>query len=308
MKVFGEGFEKLSAHVGVLHGQTNVALIDNGDRVVVIDTGQSEGDAERLLKTAECVFGKSISLILNTHSHADHCGANDALIKKTGATVWAPQKESLIMQVPEIMSYMYWGGHPFTELEGEGFVCKNPLFTVERRLFANDVLHFAYTDVECILLEGHCFDQMGFLVTDREGGTKSFFVGDALFGMTMLKRYWIPFLLNPELFRKSVERIENTPADFFVPSHGDIYTQNTISEMNQVVTLETETLILKTLKKARLTQEELLEAVAGFAGLDLKMSQFILIGCTVRSYLSSLYARGLVTYSVEDNRMLWSLV
>lgn len=303
--------ERLSAHVALLPGQTNVALLESGDTLIALDTGQSASDAERLLHAAQETFGKRIALILNTHSHADHCGANSRVVQKSQAAVWAPQKEALIMQMPHTMAYMYWGGGPFADLLSDGFVCTEPSYTIERALHAGDVLRFETVSIECVSLTGHCFDQMGFLVTDNHSGTKTFFLGDALFGRTMLKRYWIPFMLEPELFRKSVERIERTQADFFVPGHGDLYTKDTIqaiSEMNQVVTLETETLILKTLARAKLTQEELLEAVADFAGIDLKVGQFVLIGCTIRSYLASLYNRGRVSYKIEDNRMLWSVI
>ena len=93
-----------------------------------------------------------------------------------------------------------------------------------------------------------------------------------------------------------------------MPSHGTIHSRDSIhaiAELNILATLETETLIVKTLRKAAMTQEELLEAVADFAGLDVKLSQFVLIGSTLRSYLSCLYDSGRITYKIEDNRMLW---
>ena len=50
----------------------------------------------------------------------------------------------------------------------------------------------------------------GFIVEDKDEGKKSFFLGDAFFGMKMLSKIWIPFILSPKEFRKSIEKIERT--------------------------------------------------------------------------------------------------
>ena len=64
------------------------------------------------------------------------------------------------------------------------------------------------------------------------------------------------------------------------------------------------------MKKLRLlavrdSKEELLKEVADYAGIRMKLGQVILIGCTLRAYLSCMYNRGLVVFEVTDNRLLW---
>ena len=75
-------------------------------------------------------------------------------------------------------------------------------------------------------------------------------------------------------------------------------------ELNLLAVLETEAMIEDELTKP-LTFEEILKAVADRNNIPLKVSQFELIGSTVRSYLSSLYAAGKITYEITENRMLW---
>ena len=304
-------YESLTQNTGMLHGSTNVGILKSQGKIYCIDAGTYDQDAEALHSTLETLFpGHELAAIINTHSHADHCGADRRLVELTGAQVWAPLYESRIMEFPSVMGALYWGGFPFAELQDEYFAPRKPIH-VDRPLQAGQTIDFGDISLECIPLPGHFYDQLGLLVTDKTGGKTVFFLGDGFFGKEMLKKYWIPFMYNPEQFRSSVELIEGTTADWYVPSHGGVYDYSSISaiaEMNIIVTLETETLILKILRKVSMTHEEILEAVADFAGIDLKLSQFVLIGSTLRSYLSSLYSRGLVTFRIEDNRMLWSAV
>ena len=161
-----------------------------------------------------------------------------------------------------------------------------------------------------ISLPGHYYGQEGFLVNDTENNKKVFFLGDALFGMQMLKKYWIPYMIDPNIFLQSLKKVASIDADYYVPGHGEIYTRenlNAIIEMNVMVVLETRSLLLKLLDKTAMTHEELLESVADFSGIDLHLSQFVLIGSTLRSYLSCLKDEGLVICYIEDNRLLWKL-
>ena len=77
--------------------------------------------------------------------------------------------------------------------------------------------------------------------------------------------------------------------------------------MNKLTTLETEQLVLKILKTPH-TAEEVLKEVADYASIPLAMGQYILIGCTLRSYISCLYNKDKLTFSIKENRMLWQTV
>ena len=97
-------------------------------------------------------------------------------------------------------------------------------------------------------------------------------------------------------------------ADFYIPGHGDIVTEiEGIAELNLLAILETEDMILDELKKPK-TMEELLKAVADRSNITLKTSQYCLIGSTLRSYLSGLYETGKITYTIEENRMIWKSI
>lgn len=48
-----------------------------------------------------------------------------------------------------------------------------------------------------------------------------------------------------------------------------------------------------------------MKAVADYADLTLAMGQYVLIGCTLRSYLSGMYNDGKLTFEITGNRMMW---
>lgn len=62
---------------------------------------------------------------------------------------------------------------------------------------------------------------------------------------------------------------------------------------------------MKILKKKPHTAEELLTEVANANGISMKLPQYVLIGSTLRSFLTYLYAEERITYEIADNKMLW---
>ena len=113
-----------------------------GGEAVIVDTGAS---AERIIEEAER-RSLDVTLILNTHFHADHVAENGALARRFGATVAAHRIDR-----PRI-----------------------PTATVSledgERLRAGDL------DIEVLHIPGHTAGQAAFLVNGRE-----LFTGDTLF-------------------------------------------------------------------------------------------------------------------------------
>ncbi|HCA20364.1 MAG TPA: hypothetical protein DEO40_06785, partial [Treponema sp.] len=309
MPIDKEHFIKLSGHVGFFPHTTNIGVIATEKKVYIIDSGTCTEDGNEICKAVKDLFPeKKLSVILNTHAHSDHTGGNAEIIRETeDCEIWASFKESRVMDFPESMIVLYYGAAPFKELSELSFSLQEG--SSATRILKEETIEIEDgITIECFSLSGHYFEQLGYLVHDGRDGKSSFFLGDSCFGIRMLKKYWIPFMIDPLRFRDSIKKIESIPADFYIPSHGDCMEGDTIqavAEMNIIVTLETETLILNVLKKAELTHEEVVEAVADYAGLEMKLGQFVLIGSTIKSYLSSLYDRGLVSFRMDSNRMLW---
>jgi glyoxylase-like metal-dependent hydrolase (beta-lactamase superfamily II) len=68
--------QRLTDRTAVIRGPVNIGLIcDPGSPAILVDSGNDDAAGKAILGI--CADLKSeVSLILNTHSHADHCGGN----------------------------------------------------------------------------------------------------------------------------------------------------------------------------------------------------------------------------------------
>ncbi len=301
-------FVKISEHISYLKMPTNAGLIavdgENGTKdIYIIDTGNTDTSGEAILNAiSEHYDSWRVKAILNTHAHADHFGGNPLIMRRTGCEVWTSRGESALMEYPSLQTQLIWGGTPILEIRSKflyGTPCK-----VSRFLGDGEILDLNGVKVEIISLPGHYVDPIGFLITDTDG-TKSFFVGDTLSGRNVIKTYWIQYLLDERKSKESITKISKIKADIYIPGHGDAANAvEGITELNMIAILETENMILDELKTPK-TMEELLKRVAERNNLDMKASQYCLIGSTLRSYLSSLEEAGRIFVTLSGNRMLW---
>ena len=302
-------YRALTEHTGIIFHTTNIGVIHTEKGIILIDTADNSKDGQMILELLQATFtGNKIHAIINTHSHADHCGGNAYIQSQTGCEIWAPKFESSIMEYPVLQSAMIWGGNPFRELKSAFYTTDNP--PLPTRVLEKEVIEFDNVSIHTIDLTGHFFGGQGFLVREKDGSGSTFYLGDAMMGQNLLKKYWIFFLNDPKQYRDSLETIENTAADFYIPAHGAVYTADNVAgclEVNAMFTLETETLIIRFLEK-EMTSEQILKAVCDYAGITLKLTQALLIGCTLRSYLSSLKDRKLIDCYVKDNTVVWKAV
>jgi len=77
---------KVQGNVYLIAGAGGNIAVQIGDQgVVVVDTGLADA-SDKVLAAIRKLSDKPIQYIINTHSHADHTGGNDA-IRKAGATI-----------------------------------------------------------------------------------------------------------------------------------------------------------------------------------------------------------------------------
>ena len=74
--------------------------------------------------------------------------------------------------------------------------------------------------------------------------------------------------------------------------------------MNLISTLSNERFIEELLKEP-IAHEDLLKAFADKSEISMRITQFMLIGTTLRSYLTYLYTEGRARWFIKDNKMLW---
>lgn len=267
----------------------------NDSEAYLIDSG-GDKDAGRKVKKILEENNWSLKGILNTHSNADHIGGNRYLQQQYGCKVFADGIEAAFTEHPILEPSFLYGGYPFKELKHK-FLMAN----------ASDVSAFSDPDfpdeVEAIPLPGHFFHMVGFRIPD---GTV--FLADCLSSEAALEKYQISFIYDVAAYLETLNRVAAMQADLFVPSHAQAVSDIApLVELNRKKVFEIADVIL-TLCETPVSWEVLLQQLFSAYQLTMTYEQYVLIGSTVRSYLSWLKDSGKLEGFIENHALLWRRV
>lgn len=132
-----------------------------------------------------------------------------------------------------------------------------------------------------------------------------YFLADCVFGENIIKKYHISFIYNVDEFLKTLDFVENLEGNLFIPSHAPI-----CEDIKPLVKINRDKVheIIKTI--LRICEEELIfEDILQklFIHYDLKMdlNQYVLIGNTLKSYLSYLYDNEKLEIEFKESKLYW---
>jgi len=109
----------LNKEVGYMATPVNTGFLIKNDKAVIVDTGLDKDHAKKILRLLESE-GITPIAIINTHSHADHCGGNAQLQKQLELPVIAPVMEKPFIENPYLESLaLYGGAHPPAALQNK---------------------------------------------------------------------------------------------------------------------------------------------------------------------------------------------
>ncbi len=266
----------------------------DGNNVVIIDSG-SDKDAAKKVKRILDEQAWNLVAIFNTHSHADHIGGNQYLQNLTNCKIYAPGIESAITSYPVLEPCMLFGGFPSNEMRNKFLMAKES----NVNLLDESVLP---NGLEIIELPGHAPSMVGFKTKDNV-----IFLADSLSSKETLEKYKINYIFDVATYLETLEKIKTFEADMFVPAHAP--SSKDLSELIQI-NIDSTLEIIKTLKSyldSPISFDDLLAKVFEGYGLDMNIGQHLLVGSTVRSFLTYLKNQGEVTYTFESNKLLWQL-
>lgn len=262
---------------------------DGAGRVTLIDTG-SDRDAAKKIDRHIRENGWTLETLINTHSHADHCGGNAYFVQMYGCRLIAPGLEGAFVRFPVLEPSFLYGGFPPKPLRNK-FLMAQPSAPADAALPEGFSL---------IPLPGHSFDMVGVRTPDDV-----LFLADCLTGENILNKYHIGFLYDVEQYLATLSAVEGIQAALFVPAHAEPTEDiRPLARANRAKLEEILALILA-LCAAPLTQEELLKRVFDHYGLTLDFGQYVLAGSTLRSCLAYLLDHGRVEAVFLENRLLW---
>jgi glyoxylase-like metal-dependent hydrolase (beta-lactamase superfamily II) len=292
--------EFVTENVGYIPGAVNVGVVRRGGKAVVIDTGLDR-DSGRGIKRVLGEQGLEPTAIINTHSHADHFGGNDYLVRNTGATVYAPAVESGIIQNPILEPvYLFHGAAPIRNLRNK-FVLAKP--SPVHHILEPGSVTIEGVEVEVVPLQGHSLNQVGVLVEDV------LFCADTVFSGRVIDKYRVPVVQDVGSHLATLERLGETCHGLYVPSHTKPVNDITPLVDRNLETVRTIITDLLALLGEEKTAEELQRELCTMYGLDLDViQQYYLIHTTVMAYLSHLHESDMVEITLRGNSLRWKRV
>ncbi len=285
----------LKGQTYVLAGPVNIGLYfhDNGT-ATVIDTGLDDNSGRRLLKALR-EKDATVSHLINTHSHADHCGGNAFVQKRTEAVTWASPLEAAIIENPYLEPFYLYGGDPFAQLKTKFLMAKPS--RVDKKLSEDNP---ELEPLKIIPLPGHAPGQIGVLTPDNV-----LFCADAFFPLATLDKYYLPYFAQVGASLATLDKLMSFPAEIYVPAHG--YSSADITEVltsNKQRLQEVTKLILNILTEP-LSREEIVARFCWEKGIDSSYSQYFLSTAAITAHLTYLAEQGSIKPKVADGVLKW---
>ncbi|MGL4611642.1 MAG: MBL fold metallo-hydrolase [Trueperaceae bacterium] len=290
--------QQLSDKVFYLPGGVNCAIVKAQDnKAILVDTGQDK-DYGRDIKKACEGLGLMPAVIINTHSHADHYGGNDYLLRQyPHLPVYAPTFESAILQTPYLEPiYLFNGAKPLSELMSKWLLAKPS--RVDHELKAGE-LELQGVHLEIIDTSGHAHVQMSVKVDDV------LIAADALFGVSVLEKYPLPFGQNIGGQIKSAERLKALDIKTVLPGHGEpssevaALIEKNLAAFDRAASVVEEACM-------NVSTEAVLQTVCKTLNITMTdLPRYYLNLCTVTAYLSYLREVKRVEVRLEDNQVQW---
>lgn len=276
-----------------IQSPAKIGLIKLNEKdVCLIDSGNDKEAGKKIRQILESNKW-NLKAIYNTHSNADHIGGNKYLQSQTNCKIYATAIESAFTKSPILEPSFLYGGFPFKDLKHKFLMAQES--EVEILTKENLPMNMSIID-----LKGHFFNMVGFKHSDGV-----IYLADCLSSKNILDKYKITFIYDVKNYLETLEMIKQLDAKIFIPSHSEVtedikeLTQYNIDTVNEITDLIVDFL------KTPMIFERLLKSLFDYYKLQMTPEQYVLVGSTVRSYLSYLKDNGRIEFSFTENEMIW---
>ncbi len=270
---------------------TNIGIhFTDVGRMYLIDTG-SKGDGEKIDEILSRE-GWVPSCIINTHTHIDHIGGNEFLMRKYGIPAYCTDYDMAFAHYSELEAAYMNGGYPAEKLR--------TIFAHPGMIGFRSLEKETPDGIDWTYLPGHSFGMIGIRTSDD-----IWFLGDSYLSRSFLKQYTFGFIYNVEAYIDTLKKLKEFKGALFVPSHGIIET-DIVPTLEQNLRSVTEMcgMICETCREYR-GQDEILQQMYERLRMHARPAQHALLSSTVKSYLTYLQDRNKLECRFVDNIMKW---
>ncbi|MGN1358281.1 MAG: MBL fold metallo-hydrolase [Bacilli bacterium] len=274
---------------------TNIGIYKIDDNnVYLIDTGNDKESGKKILKIID-EQNWNVKGIINTHSNADHIGGNRIIQDRTNCTILAYNIEKSFTEFPILESSFLYGGYPFKDIRNKFLLAKESVVIPMENNLPDGLEYFT--------LKGHFFDMIGIKTSDNV-----YFLADSLFSEETIEKYHLFFIYDVREFLNTLDYLNTLKGSLYIPSHCEKTSDiSSLIELNRNKVKEIMNKIYNVCEK-EMTFEEILKYIFDEYNLAMNANQYILVGSTIRSYLSYLFDENKLCYEFKDNKMLWKQV
>ena len=185
-----------------------------------------------------------------------------------------------------------YGGYPFKDIRNKFLLAKESVVTSIENNLPNGLEYFS--------LKGHFFDMIGIKTSDNV-----YFLADSLFSEETIKKYHMFFIYDVKGFINTLNYLETLDGSLYIPSHCEA--TNDISNLINLNRNKINEIIDKIYNacEKEMTFEEILKYIFDEYNLIMNPNQYVLVGSTIRSYLSYLCDEKKLSYEFKNNKMIW---
>lgn len=274
---------------------TNIGVYKVDDsNVYLIDTGNDKDAGKKILKIIE-EQGWRVKGIITTHSNADHIGGNKVIQDRTNCPILAYDIEKSFTEFPILESSFLYGGFPFRDIRNKFLLAKESIVMPIKNNLPDGLEYFT--------LKGHFFDMIGIKTSDNV-----YFLADSLFSEDTITKYHLFFIYDIREFLNTLDYLTTLKGSLYIPSHYEATDDiSSLVELNRNKVYEIMDKIYNACAK-EISFEEVLKYIFDEYDLTMNANQYVLVGSTIRSYLSYLYDENKLCYEFRNNKMVWKRV
>ena len=266
--------------------EKNVCLIDSGN----------DREAGRKIHQILVQNNWNLAMIINTHHHSDHVGGNKFLQKKYSCKVFSTKINNFFIENQDFNSAFLYGGFTSKEFQDKLFLADLS--------DASELIESELPDgIELIRLDGHSLSMLGIKTSDDV-----WFLADLLISEVIIKKYPIFFLYDVKTYLNSLAKVEKLTGNLFVLSHAKPLNDiKPLVEVHRNKVYEIIENIRKICEKPSCF-DDVLKQMLDIYSIPIDCSQYILIGSTIRSYLSYMCTKKILEIVFQDNYLLWKKI